>query len=222
MNAVSLSGSKRKSVGKQDAGKLRSEGRVPAVIYGGDEQKHIHLDIVEMEKFLYSANVYQYELDVEGEKLKCIIQEVQWHPVTDHLVHVDFLQLFDDKPVRLKLPVRTTGNSPGVRNGGRLLLNFRRLKSRALPKDMPQYIEVDISNLKIGDYIRVGDVEIPGVEFLHNPKNVIVAVKTSRIAIEDELDEEEEGEEGAEGAEGGEGDSGSEGGEDKKEEASAE
>lgn len=206
MKSVSLSGSPREGVGKKDAAKLRAGGRVPCVLYGGEEQKHFSIDEIEFSKYIYTPDVFIYEVEVDGNKSQAIIRDIQFHPVTDEILHVDFLELLDGKPVKLELPLRLTGNSIGVRNGGRLLANFRRINVRGIPAKLPEAIEVDITKLRIGHFIRIEDLELPEAKILHNPKSVVVGVKMARGAVdEDEEDEEgEEGEEGAESSEGGE------------------
>ncbi|MGM0479385.1 MAG: 50S ribosomal protein L25/general stress protein Ctc [Bacteroidota bacterium] len=206
MKTVQLSGSPRANVGKKDAKAVRNNGGVPCVLYGSGEQMYFSVRDVDMEKLIFSPDVYQIELDIDGKKTKAIIQELQMHPVTDKPLHVDFLELEDNKPVKLGIPVRLSGRSKGVLNGGRLQTIFRRLKVQGLPKDLPESVELDITPLRIGMSIRIRDIEIPGVQLLHAPDAVVVSVKTARGAVDDDLDEDEdeeaEGEEGAEEAKG--------------------
>jgi large subunit ribosomal protein L25 len=198
MKTVSLSGSPRENVGKKDASLVRAEGKIPCVLYGGNDQKHFSINYIEFNKFIYTPDVFIYELDLGGTKVKAIIRDIQFHPVTDATIHVDFLELVEGKPVRMELPLRLSGNSIGVRNGGRLLANFRRINIKGIPADLPEAVEVDISKLRIGQFIRVEDLSLPSATILHNPKAVVVGVKMARGAV-DADDEEEEGEEGAEG-----------------------
>lgn len=202
MKTVSLSGSARQNVGKQDANQLRDKGRIPCVLYGGPEQIHFHVDSRDIDKLFFTPDVYAVELDVENKKVKAIIQEVQQHPVTDNPTHVDFLEVINGKPVKVALPVRTTGNAIGVMNGGRLMTPYRRLMVTGLIDDIPEAIELDISSLRIGGGIRIGDIQIPGIEFLNSHEAYVVNIKTAREAIVEEEPELEEGEEGAEGEEG--------------------
>ncbi len=202
MKTVSLSGSLRENVGKKDAAHLRAAGRVPVVVYGGDEQTHFSLDLIELSKYIYTPDVFKFEFDVEGKKLQAILKDLQVHPVTDRLLHVDFMEVVDGKPVKMELPVHVKGSSIGVRNGGRLAVLFRRIKVMGLPKDFPDFAEVDITKLRIGQSLRIKNMSIPGVTILHNPEAVVVGVRRARGAMDDAEDEEEgEGEEGAEGAE---------------------
>ena len=204
MKSLGLSGTKR-AIGTKDAKKLRADGQVPCVIYGGEKNLHFSVDSRALDKLIYTPSVYRVKLEVDGEKIDAVIKDKQFHPVTDATLHIDFVQLFDDRPAVIAMPVVLTGNSIGVKNGGNLSLRKRTMKLKGLPSAIPEDITVDIADLKIGQSIKVADVAAlnPKLEFAGNPNDVIVAVKTSRAAVEDE---EEEGEEGAEGeaTEGGE------------------
>lgn len=203
MKTVSLSGSPRENVGKKDAKAIRAEKRVPCVIYGGEEQAHFSVDLAEFAKYVYTADVFKFEIDLDGNKVEAILKDLQFDPVTDRIIHADFLEILEGKPVRMEIPMHVTGNSIGVKNGGRLATNFRRIKVLGLPKDFPDYIEMDITPLRIGMSLRIRDIDLPNVTLLHNDDSVVVGVRTARGAIEDELEDEEdeEGEEG-EGEEG--------------------
>jgi len=203
MKTVSLSGSPRENVGKKGANTLRKEGSIPAVVYGGKEQLHFSILENEAKKLVFTPNVYLIEIDVNGKKFKAILQETQVHPVTDRILHLDFLEVKENSPFKLNLPIRLEGFSKGVRNGGNLSQNFRTLKVMGLLKDMPDAVKIDITPLKIGEKIRVLDLNIPGLKFSDPENAVIVGVLTARAVIEEE--EEEEEEESAEGAEGIEG-----------------
>lgn len=203
MKTVSLSGSPRVSVGKKGATSLRKEGKIPSVVYGGKNQVHFSISENDAKKLVFTPNVYLIELDIEGKKSKVILQETQIHPVTDRVIHLDFLEISDDAPFKLSLPVKLEGFSRGVRNGGKLNQNFRKLRVFGLAKDMPDAVSIDITPIKIGDKVRVTDLSVSGLNFL-DPKNaVVVGVQTARVIIEEEEEEEEEGSETAEG-EGGE------------------
>lgn len=202
MKKVSLSGSPRENVGKKDAKAVRKTGLVPAVIYGGKEQTHLTVNEIAMKKVVYSPDAYQIALDINGSTTNVIIQDIQFHPVTDRIVHIDFLKLEDDKAVKIGLPVRTTGLSKGIRNGGRLAMNFRKLYAKGLPSAFPDEISIDITDLDIGDSVRVSGVNFDGLDFLHPENAVVVAVKRTRAAMSAGDEEGEEGEDGAEGEEG--------------------
>jgi large subunit ribosomal protein L25 len=202
MKSITINGSKRESVGKSATKALRNAGKIPCVVYGGDSTIHFSADEIEFQNLIYTPDVHTVVIDLgNGETIDAALQDIQFHPVTDKILHIDFYQLFDDKPVSMTVPVRVSGNARGVKNGGVLRIINRRLRVRALPKDLPDFISVDITPMKIGDVFTVGDVEMEGFEFLHADKTVICQVRTSRTAIVDEVDEEED-EEGAEGEEG--------------------
>lgn len=195
MKEVSLSGSARQNVGKKDAKAVRLEGRVPCVVYGSGKQTHFSVKHTDMEKLLYTPEVSIINLDVEGTTVKSIIQDVQYHPVTDRIHHIDFLELKDDKKVKMNIPVVLSGRSKGVLNGGKLQQIFRSLKVYALPGELPDTIDIDITELKIGDAIRVRDIIAKGMNVLNAASAVIVSVKTARGVLLTE--EEEEAEEAA-------------------------
>lgn len=191
MKKVSLSGSLRENVGKKDATNLRRAGRVPAILYGGDKQVSFHVDAIAFEKLVYSPDVFEVALDLDGTKVNALIKEVQYHPVTDKVVHVDFIQLIEGKEIKTALPVRIVGNSVGVIKGGTKVIHFRKLRVKGLPGSFPEEVTADISSLDIGDDIRVRDVAIDGVTVLEAPTAVLVAVKASRTSIKNAEEEAE-------------------------------
>lgn len=194
MKTAQLSGSLRSNVGKKDAAALRRAELVPCVLYGQGEQTHFAVKRNDIDKIVFSPDVYQVEIDVEGKKAKGIIREVQQHPVKDLIMHVDFLELDPKKEVKLSLPVRLSGSSIGVRAGGRLMTTFRKLQVLGLPDALPEAIELDIAKLNIGHSIRVKSINIPGVTFLDPANAVVVSVKMARGAVRAEEEEEEESE----------------------------
>ncbi len=196
-----MSGSPRENVGKKDTKALRNAGSVPCVIYGGEKQIHFSVKIGDINKIVYTPEVFQIELDLDGNKIMAIVKDCQFHPVSDKIIHVDFIELDEKKEVKINLPIRLLGNALGVRNGGRLQTVYRTLTIKGLPSAFPEAIEIDITELKIGKNIRVSEVSIPGLTILESANSVICGVKTARGALDDE-EEGEEGEEGAEGAEG--------------------
>ena len=210
MKTTQLSGSLRANVGKKDAASLRNAGMVPCVLYGQGEQTHFSVKTVEMNKLVFSPDVFLVELDIEGKKTKGIIREIQQHPVKDTVQHVDFYELNEEKKVRVSLPVRTTGVARGVLNGGRLNMAFRTLSCFGLASDIPDSITLDVAHIRIGQGIKISEIIIPGVTILDPASAMVISVKVSRGALEEEEEEEEE-EEGVEGAEGEEGAEGKEG-----------
>ena len=208
MKSITINGSKRESVGKSATKALRNAGEVPCVVYGGDEPIHFSADELAFKNLVYTPDVHTVVIALEdGTKVNAILQDIQFHPVSDRILHIDFYQIFDDKEVMLEIPVRVVGNSRGVRNGGVLRIVTRKLRIKAIPENLPDFIEVDITEMKIGNKKYVTSVASDDYKILHPDNTVICQVRTSRTALVDEVDEEEEegleGEEGAEeGAEG--------------------
>ncbi|MEI7491765.1 MAG: 50S ribosomal protein L25/general stress protein Ctc [Bacteroidota bacterium] len=201
MKTVSLSGSLRGSVGKKDAKLQRRAGKIPCVLYGGTEQIHFVADEKSFSKILFTPEVNIIKITIDGKEYDTIYQEIQFHPVTDKLLHVDFLQLSPDKPVTIAIPVKSEGVSPGVLKGGRLEKKLRKVKIKALAKDLPEFIMINISSMEIGDSVKVGDLKIDNVTFLDASNNVVIAVRTARQVIEEVVPGAEAAAEGAEGAE---------------------
>ena len=183
MKTAQLSGSLRANVGKKDATLLRNEGRVPCVLYGQGDQTHFSVKRVDIDKIVFSPEVYQVALDIEGKKAMGIIRELQQHPTKDTIQHVDFYELNDAKVVSVKLPVRLVGSARGVLAGGRLMQVFRTLSCVGLPSAIPDAITLDISTLKIGQSFRVNSISIPGITFLDPANAVVVSVKMARGAV---------------------------------------
>jgi len=180
MNTIAISGSLRENVGKRDAKGLRYEGKVPAVLYGGKEQVHFAVVRADLNAAIYTPEANFLEITVGGQKTKAIIKELQFHPLTDLLLHVDFLQLFEDKEITMEIPVKLTGTSPGVKMGGKLVQKLRKLRVKALPKDMPQVVEVSIAKLEVGNLFRVRDLEKAAYTVTNTPEDTIVSVAMSR------------------------------------------
>lgn len=199
MKSITIKGSQREGVGKVATKALRNAGKVPCVLYGGEKPLHFSAEEKEFKDLVYTPNAHTAVIDLDnGEKFDAVLQDIQFHPVTDKILHVDFYQLFADKPVTIDIPVRLEGTSPGVRNGGRLLFRKRKLAIKALPNLLPDFITVDISKLRIGGTISVESVLSKDYTILHPDSVAIVQVKASRTSIADDTEDEEEGAEGAE------------------------
>ncbi len=201
MKKVSMSGSLRENVGKKDAKKHRREGNIPCVMYGGEKQVHFITDEIKFDKIIFTPDVYLIDLTIDGSKYRAILQDVQYHPVTDKVLHADFLELVPDKPISIGIPVQLVGSSPGVIAGGQLIKKMHRIRVKGLVEDMPEYIEVDISKLVIGSSIKIRDINLDKLSTLDPPNSVLVRVKTSRNVTEDTDEDEDEDEEGEEVAE---------------------
>ena len=193
MKTVSLSGSLRENVGKKDAKMHRKEFKVPCVMYGGKEQIHFVADEKALMKIMHTPIAYIFELSVDGKKHSTIVQDVQYHPVTDRMLHVDFMQIIPEKPVIIGIPIKVIGVAPGVLRGGRLIKKMRKLVIKALVQHLPDEITVSIDGLEIGDSVKVSDMVLENVTFLDPASNVIVGVRTARSVVEDAVP-------GAEGA----------------------
>lgn len=203
MKSITIKGSQRESVGKVATKALRNAGQVPCVVYGGDKAIHFSAETLAFNKLVYTPDVHTVVIALEdGSKIDAILQDIQFHPVTDQILHIDFYQIFDDKQVSMEIPVRITGNAPGVRNGGVLRIVRRSLRVKALPKDLPDFLNADISEMKIGSTLTVGELTGEGFVILQDDSRVVCQVRTSRVAVEDEEDDDEEEGEGEEGAEG--------------------
>lgn len=197
MKSITIKGSKRESVGKAATRALRNADKVPCVLYGGENVQHFSAEAKAFKNLVYTPNVYTATIDLDGEKLTCILQDIQFHPVTDKILHVDFYQLFDDKEVIMDIPVSLTGNAPGVMNGGALRFPKRKLKIKALPGNLPDRIEADISKLEIGDKLLVNELTVENCSVLHPDNTVVAQVRMARAATT--LTKEGEGEAETEG-----------------------
>lgn len=180
MNTIAISGSPRENVGKRDAKELRYAGKVPAVLYGGKSQVHFAIDAPDLKDLVYTPEVNFVEIEVSGTKVKAIVQDIQFHALTEKIIHIDFLQLFEDKALTMEIPVKLTGTSPGVKMGGKLVQKLRKLKVNALPKNMPQYVEVSMEILEVGKSVRVKDLKVENYTITNVAEDTIVSVTMSR------------------------------------------
>jgi large subunit ribosomal protein L25 len=180
MKTVSMSGSLRGNVGKKDAKAQRKAGRVPCVIYGGKEQIHFSAEDTAFKPILYTPASNLINITIDGKDYLTVIQDVQSHPVSDRILHADFLELDPKKPVIIPVPIRISGVSPGVLLGGKLVKKFRKLKVKALIQNLPDEIEISISNLDINQSVKVSDIKVDHVEFLDIPSAVVVSVISTR------------------------------------------
>ena len=176
-----------KALGRQDVGKkatkeLRRNGQVPGVLYGGKEVVHFYSSEKELNKLIYTPNVYIVNLNVEGKTYNAVIKDLQFHPVNDNALHVDFLEIFEDKPVIIEIPVKIEGLAEGVKAGGKLQLEQRKLRVKGLAKDLPNELEINVSSLGLGKGIQVGELDFPNIELLNSKSAVVVSVKLTRAA----------------------------------------
>ena len=182
MKNVALSGTARETNGTKGAAQLRREERVPCVLYGGEDAQPVHFSVGEkaLRKIVHTPEFHGVALDIDGASTTAFIREVQFHPVTDKLLHVDFLEVREDKPVRAVLSLRLVGQSPGVREGGKLFQVKRKLAVRGIAADLPTFLDVDVSKLGMGDSARVRDLSYKGLTLLDNPNDVVVSVRVSK------------------------------------------
>ena len=192
MKTLAINVKKRDKVGKSNTRSLRNQGNVPCVLYGGEKQVTFYAHENDFRKLVYTPDVFLVQLNIDGENVNAIMQDIQFHPVTDKILHIDFLQVFDDKPVTIGIPVVLKGIALGVRNGGNLLFRRNKIITKGLVSNLPDSIEINIEHLKIGMFIYIKDISIEGCHFLAPENSVIVGVKTARTAIEDEVEEDGE------------------------------
>jgi large subunit ribosomal protein L25 len=201
MKSITINGSQREGVGKKATKALRNAGQVPCVLYGGDQNVHFSAPELAFSKLVYTPNAHTVVIAIEnGETYDAVLQDIQFHPVTDRILHVDFYRLFQDKEVAMDIPVHIIGTSKGVLNGGILRRNRRKLRVKALPSNLPDFLEADITALKIGGKLYVTALEGEDYTLLHSDNTVVVQIKTARTAVVDDEDEEEEVEGGDDAA----------------------
>ncbi|QEM12157.1 MULTISPECIES: 50S ribosomal protein L25/general stress protein Ctc [Mucilaginibacter] len=180
MKSIAISGSLRENVGKRDAKELRYNGQVPAVLYGGATQTHFYVSAADLRAVVYTPVVHFIDLEIAGVKSQAIIQDIQFHPLTEKITHVDFLLLDEKKPISIEIPVKLTGTSPGVKVGGKLVQKLRKLRIKALPKDHLDAIEVSIESLEVGKSVKVSDIKLDNLTITNAKEDTIVSVTTSR------------------------------------------
>ena len=185
MKSIAIKSSARTVLGKKQATLLRRSGIVPCVLYGGKEVIHFSAPEMEFKKLVYTPEVYTVDLNVDGKEYKAVMKDIDFHPVTDRIVHIDFMELDAAKPVVMQIPIKLVGTSQGAREGGLQVNKLRKLKVKALPAHLPDRIEVNIEKMGVGKAIRIGDVSIPNIEILDAPNNIITAVKMARTVVED-------------------------------------
>lgn len=177
MKKVTLTGAPRAHTGSHDANRLRTAGNVPCVLYGGNSPRHFTVEARQLSKVVFTPDSFRIELDLAGEKVMALLHETQFHPVTDAPIHADFVEMNENKESRVSLSLKVVGQSAGVRAGGRIVQNFRKMHVKGLPAALPEHLEVDVTALEINDAIRVSDLKFEGLTVLERPTDVVVAVK---------------------------------------------
>ena len=182
MKTVEIIGYRRANLGKNDSQKVRQEGNVPCVLYGGDKQVHFYSPVILFRDLVYTNEAHFVHLNIEGEECQAIMQEVQFHPVSEIILHVDFLRISDERKIKMDIPTRLVGQAPGVAKGGLLVRKRASLKVYGFPKDMPDHIDIDCSELDFHHAIKVADMKVAGLEFLDPKAAAIAAVEVPRAA----------------------------------------
>jgi large subunit ribosomal protein L25 len=182
MKTIEIIGYKRANLGKTDAQKLRDEGQVPCVLYGGEGQVHFHSPMILFRDLVYTNEAHFVHLNIEGEECQAILQEVQFHPVSEIILHADFLRIAEDRKIKMDIPARLVGLAPGVTKGGTLVQKKSSLKVFAFPKDMPDHIDVDVSELDFHHAIKVSDIKLQGIEFTDPKQSSVAVVEVPRAA----------------------------------------
>ena len=190
MKSITINGSQRESVGKVSTKALRNAGMVPCVVYGGDKAVHFSAAELAFSKLVYTPNAHTVVIALDnGTSINAILQDIQFHPVSDKILHIDFYQLFDDKEVTMNIPVNITGNAPGVMAGGVLSRNQRKLRVKALPANLPDFIDADVSELNIGSKFVISQLANDKYTFLQPENTVVAQVRVSRAAMKAAQDE---------------------------------
>ena len=198
MKSVSISGSLRENVGKKDAKAQRSKGLIPCVLYGGEQQYQFVVPEKQFQKLLYTPEVRYVELELEGKTRNAIVQDTQFHPITDKLLHVDFLEIIPGKPITIAIPVIVTGTSPGVLRGGKMSKKVRKLNVKGELEHIPEHITLDVSKLDINDSIKVADIEVENLTIMEKKSKVLLTISLTRTTVTEEEQEQEQVEEAGE------------------------
>ncbi|MDO5608930.1 MAG: 50S ribosomal protein L25/general stress protein Ctc [Capnocytophaga sp.] len=184
MKSITIKGSQRESVGKAASKALRNAGKVPCVLYGGDNAIHFAADEAAFKSIIYTPNVYTAAIELDGGKAhNAIVQDIQFDPVSDKIIHIDFYELDENKEVTLEVPIKVTGTSPGVMAGGVLRIVNRKLKVKALPANLPDFVKVDISGMEMGNKLYITKLEQENYKIMHPENTVVCQVRISRAAM---------------------------------------
>ena len=197
MKTLAINVKERQNVGKTNTRALRNQGNVPCVLYGGEKQVTFYAHENDFRKLVYTPDTFVVELSIDGTVTKAIMQDIQFHPVTDKILHIDFLEIFDNKAITVSIPVNLNGTAIGVKNGGNLMFRRSKIITKGLVANLPNSIELNIEHLNIGMFTYIKDITVEGCELIAPGNSVVVGVKTARAVVEEEV--EEEVEEGAEG-----------------------
>jgi large subunit ribosomal protein L25 len=182
MKTIEIKGSFRTELGKKSSKQVRKAGNVPCVIYGKEKNIHFQAHENSFKGLVYTHEAHLVKLIIEDKEYRAVLKDMQFHPVKDNILHADFIEVFDDKPVVINIPINVTGDSAGVIAGGKLMIKRRNLKVKGLASDLPEYLTVDITNLKIHESFKVGDLSYEKIELLDPKKSMVLTIATSRVA----------------------------------------
>jgi large subunit ribosomal protein L25 len=182
MKTFELAGKKREALGKKDSAKLRSEGKVPCVLFGLENPVHFYVIKAELTKLIYTPNVYLVNLEIDGKKHQAIMKDLQFDPVTDEVIHLDFKKISNDQPIKIEIPVEIEGFAKGIRSGGKLQVEVRRLKVMGLPKNLPDSIKINVTELELGQSLRVSDLKFENLSILNGKSVPVVRIMITRAA----------------------------------------
>jgi large subunit ribosomal protein L25 len=186
MKTIEIKGSFRTELGKKSSKQIRKAGDVPCVIYGKEKNIHFHAPELSFKNLIYTPEAHLVKLNLDNQEINVVLKDIQYHPVSDKILHADFIEIFDDKPVIMGVPIKITGDSVGVIAGGKLSIKRRTLKIKGLPKDLPEHLTIDITDLKIHEGIKVGDLSFDKIELLDPKKSMVLTIATSRVAAKSE------------------------------------
>lgn len=182
MNTIEIKGSFRTELGKKSSKQIRKTGNVPCVIYSKEKNIHFHTHEISFKNLVYTPDAHLVKLNIEDKVYNAVLKDIQFHPVKDNIIHADFIEIFEDKPITITIPIKVTGDSVGVIAGGKLSIKKRSLKVKGLSKDLPQSLPIDITNLKIHEGIKVSDLSYDKIELLDMKKAMVLSIATSRVA----------------------------------------
>ncbi len=188
MKTIEIKGSLRTELGKKSSREIRKSGSVPCVIYVKDQNIHFHAPELAFKNLIYTAEAHLVDLNIDNKNHKAVLKEVQYHPVSDRILHADFIEVFDDRPVVINIPIKVSGDSVGVIAGGKLTIKKRTLKVKGLPKDLPEHLDIDITDLKIHDSVKIGDLSYNKIELLDPRRLMVLTIATSRVAAKTETE----------------------------------
>jgi large subunit ribosomal protein L25 len=186
MKSIEIKAVSRDQFGKKSSNSLRAENNVPCVMYGGEENLHFYAHENAFRKLVYTPEVYLVSLNIDGKNYRAVMKDLQFHPVSDKLLHIDFIQVIENKPVTINIPIKITGVSPGVKAGGKLRIKRRSLRVKGMAEDLPDHLNIDISKLQIGQSIKIGDLSYDKLEIIDNKRAMVASVAVSRVSLKEE------------------------------------